>query len=158
MRNSSLLAPLLLAATACSAVPATVTHQASLALEPDPLIYVSAQHERARVDESLRRAGLRLTTGTDAEYVLLVDTGSQKSSQDCGELRNVRYQVRVVPRSSGKAGFSPLSLTVGDDRPALEIKARGWTGSCDPNVYDEMSDSLAREFNGELPAVAAPPE
>ena len=161
MRNSSLLVPLLLAAlaaTACSAVPATVTRKASVALERDPLIYVSAQQDRARVDESLKRAGLRLTTGPGAEYVLLVDTSSEKSSQACGGLRNVRYQLRVVPRSSGKTAFSPLALTVGNDRTTLEIKARGWTGSCEPNVYDEMSDSLAREFNGELPAVAAPLE
>lgn len=157
MRSSSLTAALLLA-VACSTVPAEVTHQKPGALAPDPLIYVSAQHDRERVDESLRRAGLRLTTGSDAEYVLLVDTSSQRSGQDCGALRNVRYQVRVVPTSSTRGAFSPLGLTVGEDRTALEIKARGWTGSCEPSVYDEMSDSLARQFNGELPAVAAPPE
>ena len=115
MRNSSLLVPLLLAAlasSACSAVPAMVTRKTSVPLERDPLIYVSAQQDRARVDESLKRAGLRLTTGPGAEYVLLVDTGSEKSSQDCGGLRNVRYQLRVVPRSSGKTAFRMTLLSI----------------------------------------------
>lgn len=160
MRQAQALVLLLLAAlaaAACGTVPPTVTHQTPIAFEPDPLIYVSAQHDRERVAESLERAGLRLTTGPDAKYVLLVDTGSQKGTRGCGKLRNVRYEVRVVPEPSGRGAFSPLALTVGD-RSALEIKARGWTGSCEPSVYDEMSDFLAREFNGQLPSVAAPPE
>ena len=74
---------------------------------------------------------------------------------------------------SDYAAAYTLRVRVGDNRltdyaPSVHgrnvmvIKARGWTGSCEPNMFDEMSAKLAESFAlapaGEAvpPAVAAP--
>ena len=62
----------------------------------------------------------------------------------CGQKHNVSYSLAVHGSN------------------VMVIKARGWTGSCEPNMFDEMSAKLAESFalapagQAVPPAVAAP--
>jgi hypothetical protein len=121
---------LLSLAPACSTpVPATVTQQPYGPLTENSVFFVIAQRQRARILHSLDDAGLRWTdTWKGADYTLTVDVGSSRGSgKSCGgTVNNVIYTV----------GGSGARIMV--------IKGRGLTGTCTPNVFDDMSRKLAQ--------------
>ncbi len=109
-----------------SQVPATVTmHPIGLIDAKEP-IYVIASTQRDRIVESLRKAGLKPSNKPGpGGYALNVKLGGSRASMDCGTLRNVAYV-----------------MTAGSARIVV-LKGRGHTGTCDPNILDDMSALLA---------------
>jgi hypothetical protein len=84
-----------------------------------------------RVAESLRTAGVQLTESlSEADYTLNVKVGRGRGSNSCGGTSNVAY------------------ILDGGRRHLMVIKARGLTGTCIPNVFDDMSYKLATFFGG----------
>jgi len=92
-------------------------------------IYVISERDRDAVTESLQKAGFGIAQdASSAGYVLRVSIGAKRKTAPCGTVNNVRYALG------------------GDAATVLEIQARGWTGTCSPNVYDDMSAALANAF------------
>jgi hypothetical protein len=112
---------------ACSSdVPPTVTYRPQAPIPRDATIFVLATHQRERIVESIQKAGLAVAESWgDSDYVLDVRLGSSRGSSTCGTIHNVTY---VLKRGSARA---------------IVIKGRGVTGSCVPNIFDDMSVTLA---------------
>ena len=121
--------PLLL--MACSSlVPATVTQAPTVILSKEQTMLLSAGRQRPRIAQSLRDAGVTVVAETsNANYSLHVDVGRHRSNRSCGAMNNVRYMLL-------QAGVR-----------LIVIKGRGWTGSCSPNIFDDMSRTLASYFS-----------
>lgn len=113
----------------CGTVPATIVNPPTGPLTKEPRIFVSAPREDARIAESLDRAGLRVVHETGAQYILHVKIGVARKSQSCGTMNNVAYDLRDAAK----------------DQEVLLIEGRGWTGACEPSIWDEMSQLLARQ-------------
>ena len=60
-----------------------------------------------------------------ADYTLDVRVGRSRYRTSCGSVRNVVY---ILSNASGRL---------------MIIKGRGLTGSCSPNVFDDLSQKLA---------------
>ena len=128
-----ILLALVLLFPACGSVPPTTTTQSPLVLEAEPSFYVTAAKQKPAVVDALRRAGI--VVGDDlleSSHQLRVTLGVDKSFRDCGTLNNVKYTIRLQGRT------------------LLEFAGRGWTGECQPNVFDEMSLELARAIRTAL--------
>jgi hypothetical protein len=122
------LPPVLLLLPSCT-VPPTVTYGPSMAITGKPVISLAARERYARIEQSLRDASLDPTGQWDStSYGLEVRVGRTRSSKSCGTTNNVVY-----------------NLSKGGQR-VLVIKGRGMTGSCNPNVFDDMSQKLATYF------------
>ena len=120
---------LLLLPSCTSVVPATVTYGPSMAITGEPVISLVARRQLARAELSLRDAGLDPTGDWgDTSYRLDVKVGRTRSSRECGTTNNVIY---ILSKKGQRV---------------LVIKGRGMTGSCSPNVFDDMSEKLARYF------------
>jgi len=105
-----------------SPVPPTVTRAPPTPLKANPSIYLQAGVQRPRVAESLRNASVRLTeTFSEADYILTVNVGRRRRTQTCGGSSNVAY------------------ILDGRSSHLMVIKGRGLTGTCAPNVFDDMS-------------------
>ena len=92
-------------------------------------IYVTAARQKADIIQSLRKVGFNIVDNMeDSDYLLRATIGVDQGSQDCGTRNNVRYQIRYRERTVAEAG------------------AKGWTGSCRPNVFDEVSQSLRQQL------------
>ncbi len=124
------LASVFLLLPACSSVvPPTVTWGPVAAITGEPTVSLKANRQLPRIQQSLRSAGLATGVGpADAEYALQVKVGKSRRTKPCGTLHNVVYLLR------GQAGR------------VLVIKGRGLTGTCSPNIFDDMSQTLASFF------------
>jgi hypothetical protein len=92
-------------------------------------IAVQSEQDQASVVASLEQAGFQVKPDSgSAAFLLRVSVGTNRAKASCGRVNNVRYSLDT-------AGST-----------VLEIQARGWTGTCSPNVYDEMSAALAQAF------------
>jgi len=121
--------PVVLAAGCTSPVPPTVTRSPTTPLKANPTIFLQASVQRPRIAESLSQAGVRLAQSLGgADYILNVKVGRRRGSQACGGTSNVAYIL------DGTAGH------------LMVIKGRGLTGTCTPNVFDDMSRTLATYF------------
>ena len=121
----------LLVSGCTSPVPPTVTRTPSISLKAHPAIYLQASVQRARILDSLLGAGIRTANSLEeADYILTVTLGRRRVNMQCGGMHNIVY-------SLGDRGFQ-----------LLEIKARGLTGDCMPNVFDDMSKALVTYFGG----------
>jgi hypothetical protein len=133
------LACALLAAGCVGSAPRIVLAPAR-PLPEAPRVYLAPGMQRGAVLRSLERAGFSVTRDPSASrYTLDVDVGSPLRSQSCGSFANVRY----VLYSRG--------------RKLVEIAARGWTGTCEDSILDEMSRLLATRFAGAVPALRGRP-
>ena len=112
---------------ACSSpVAPTTTVEPHSPLERGAALYVTANRQRPRVVQALRSAGLKTTDQMQSgTYTLVVKVGKSRGSQPCGTTNNVVYDLRSA---GGRV---------------LVIKGRGQTGTCKPNVLDDMSKKLA---------------
>jgi hypothetical protein len=118
--------PVVLAAGCTSPVPPTVTRSPTAPLKANPTIFLQATVQRPRIAESLRQAGVRLAPSFgEADYILNVKVGRRRRTQACGGTSNVAY---ILDGTTGHL---------------MAIKGRGLTGTCTPNVFDEMSQKLA---------------
>lgn len=125
--------------TACADVTPRITRASPTPLGV-PVVYLAAREERSRILQSLEDVGVTVTHDPSAaRYTLQVDVGLHRQKQACGELCNVRYALF----------FRGQKL--------LEIRGRGWTGSCDSNIFDELSRLLATQFDIPVPARIGPP-
>ena len=123
--------PVALAVGCTSPVPPTVTRAPMSPLKAGPAIFLQASVERPRIAESLRQAGVRLAQSYgEADYILNARVGRRRATQACGGTSNVAYIL------DGTAGH------------LMAIKGRGLTGTCTPNVFDDMSRKLASYFGG----------
>jgi len=121
-----LVVPLAFMAACSSHVPATVTLTPPMPIKKDLTIFVLAQRQRERIVQSLRDAGLVVSDEWDnTGYSLTVRVGSNRGSAECGGTNNVDYTLS------------------GAGQRLMVIKGRGRTGSCDPNIFDDMSRKLA---------------
>jgi hypothetical protein len=112
--------------------------QHTLVLEGEPSIYVIAAKQKPAAVASLRRAGIVVVDDlAESSHQLRVTLGVDKSFRDCGTLNNVKYALRSEGRS------------------ILELQARGWTGECQPSVFDEMSQQLARAVRASMASPAS---
>ena len=112
-----------------SPVPPTVTRPPAMSLTANPMIYLQASVQRPRILESLRNARIRVAGSfEEADYILIVVLGDRRVDMKCGGMHNIMYTL------------------VGERVELMEIKGRGLTGECVPNVFDDMSQTLATYF------------
>jgi hypothetical protein len=118
-----------LASGCTSPVPPTVTRAPMTSLNAHPAIYLQANVQRLRILDSLRNARIRIARSFDeADYILTVDVGNRRVDMKCGGMHNIAYIL------------SDKGLRL------MEIKGRGLTEDCTPNVFDDMSQTLATYF------------
>lgn len=127
MRRLGLLA-LGLLAVSCGPKAARIEFERPLPSR-EARVFLVAPAQKERIARSLREAGFELAPDIlDVPYLLRVTVGVRQDLKPCGELTNVKYSLRHQ------------SLDV------VEISAKGWTGDCEPNVFDEMSRELMHVF------------
>ena len=98
-------------------------------LSPNPTVYLQASVQRPRMLGSLRNARIRISESfEEADYILTVVVGKRRVDMTCGGMHNIVYIL-------SENGFQ-----------LMEIKGRGLTGDCIPNVFDDMSQTLATYF------------
>ena len=86
----------------------------------------ASKEQRKNIIRAGEAEGLRFETQPEGNfYTLEVLLGRIHNQNDCGTFRNVIYR---VSQSGARV---------------LVLKARGWTGQCDPGVYDGLSKLLA---------------
>jgi len=125
---------LLVAAVACTTPVAPVTRVLG-PLDPglERLLYVTTNAELENVVADLRLAGFETTADARrTPLVLLVKLGKARSTNSCGSLRNVVYQLRQ--------GGVVVAV----------IKGRGWIGSCHPSILGGMNAALAHLFDSRM--------
>ena len=128
---SLLVVPLALMSACSSHVPATVTVSPQIPIKKGSTIFVLAQVQRERIVKSLVDAGLEVSDQwTGDGYSLTVQVGSSRGRQECGGTHNVAYTLS------------------GAGQRLMVIKGRGRTGSCNPNIFDDMSRKLASAAGG----------
>jgi len=109
-----------------SLVPATVTLSPRMPIKKGSDIFVIAQVQRERIVKSLVDAGFQVSDEwTNDAYSLTVSVGRWRASRACGRVNNVAYVLN------------------GAGRRLMVIKGRGGTTGCEPNVFDDMSRTLA---------------
>ncbi|MBW2542583.1 MAG: hypothetical protein JRF15_10875 [Deltaproteobacteria bacterium] len=126
------IALLIALVSGCTSPMAPVVTRAPAApLSAHPAIYLQSSVQRMRLLASLHSAGIRTTNSTEeADYVLTVIVGKRRVKMQCGGMHNIIYILSDMGRQ------------------LMEIKARGLTGECVPNVFDETSQTLASYFGG----------
>lgn len=128
---ATLLAALLLAwTTACSTHREPVfTFEHVPYLDGDPTIFLIAARDYGHIAASLHASGFEVVTqpGT-TPYALDVKLGSKRATKKCGTLQNVSY------------------LLTASGTEVLQLKGRGYTGFCDPNILEQMTAQLATRF------------
>ena len=119
-------------AMACaSTAPARVTRAPRVPLDANAHFFVTATQQRDRVLQSLDNANLVSTDEwADARYSLEVKFGGSRSKDSCGSVHNVIYRIYE------------------DSRRIMEVKGRGATGACHPNILDDLSRVLAQHAGG----------
>ena len=97
----------------------------------DPVsgVYLVAARQKPRIAESLKRGGVRLVEDLlESPLMLRVTVGNEKGFRSCGTRNNVKYALHL------------------DGVKILEFADEGWTGSCEPNVFDAMSAQLGQKL------------
>ena len=113
----------LLATLGCaSIVEPHVTKGAAMPLDRDRPFFVVAPQQAKRVEEALTKAGFKTTESyEDSVYYLSVKIGQRRSVQSCGTVNNVRYEIKYIGEH------------------IMTLRGRGATGTCTPNIFDEMA-------------------
>ena len=90
-----------------------------------PPIYLTAARQKEQIAAALRQVGFQLVPGVaDSPYLMRVSLGIDQQTRACGTLNNVRYELRTSNES------------------IIVAEAKGWTGSCEPNVLVAVSKEL----------------
>jgi len=123
---SLLVLPLGVISACATRVPATITRTSLVPIQPGTRIYVIAQSQSQRIVKSLVDAGSEVSDRWTGEgYSLTVSIGSSRARRSCGTVNNISYVLN------------------GDGQRLMVLKGRGATGSCEPNVFDDMSRMFA---------------
>ena len=121
-----LIAMLLLQLACTTTVPATVTWSGRFPLDKAGGVWLVATRQRKAILASLQKAGIKIATEYQSvSYSLDVRIGRGRGGRRCGPVNNVAYVLN------------------GPGELLMVIKGRGVTGSCIPNVFDDMSRMLA---------------
>lgn len=129
MRRYAILVLLGFSAACTSPVPPTVTKAPIAPITGRAEVFLSATEQGPRIRKSLRDAGFEVVSSTGAPYTLVVKVGNGRASMECGAVNNVSYDLR-----------SPGGRV-------MVMKGRGRTGTCTPNIFDDMSRKLASYFD-----------
>jgi hypothetical protein len=120
---------LVIAVAGCGPTATAVRVLGPLPLGADRAIFVTAARQKKEIVRALRGAGFDVADRVaDGSSLLRVTLGVEQGSRPCGTLNNVRYQLRV------------------QGRDVIVAEAKGWTGSCEPNVFDEVSREIKRRM------------
>ena len=148
IRWNLVVAALAVLTASCSTVQPFVSSPPTAPLKPNPTIFVAAQRDAARITESLERLGIEVVDEGKPDYLLRAKVGKGKKlakDKDCGPFRSVSYELfDAYIRDDRYLSWDSISR---GDRRVLAIKARGWTGNCSPNVWDDMSRTLVDQFS-----------
>lgn len=122
--------PLLsIALAACSPIAPEVQVFETLPHSIDTPIYVTAARQKDEIIHALRDSGFHVVDRMeDGLRFMRVTIGVDQESRPCGTLNNVRYQLRF------------------EGRNVAEASAKGWTGSCQPNIFDEVSRQMRQRI------------
>ena len=113
----------------CTTKATRAIYERPLPSTEDERIFLVATRQKERIERSLGAAGFALTDDPLATKLFLrVTLGNEKGFRECGTLNNVKFALRHT------------------EQPVLELVAAGWTGTCEPNVLDDMSHELMRRF------------
>ena len=97
----------------------------------DCRLFLVAAQQKAEISASLSAAGFELEDSLlTAPYFLRVTLGNEQGSRSCGALQGVKYSLRR------------------DGAEVLLVAGKGWSGSCQPNLFDLASRELAAAFEG----------
>lgn len=97
---------------------------------PSAAVFVIAARQKTQIENSLHRAGIALAEDiTNAAYLLRVTIGNEKGWRECGTLNNVKFALR---RNS---------------EDIVLITGSGWTGDCNPTIFDRVSKALRDSFS-----------
>jgi hypothetical protein len=108
----------------CSSAP-SVQVESPLPAGIDPILFVTAARQKPEIVAALRAAGFQLVDQPRGDaYLTRVTVGIDQGARDCGTLNNVRFSLRR------------------EQRTVVEVEAKGWTGRCQPNVFDAASRTL----------------
>jgi len=100
------------------------------AIEPLPRgsetpIFITAARQKEAIKQALRNVGFNIVDHLeDSERMIRVTIGAEQGSRACGTLHNVRFQLRI------------------ESHDVAEVRGQGWTGTCQPNILDELSRTL----------------
>jgi hypothetical protein len=115
----------------CSPITPEVRLFGTLPQGIDTPIYVTAARQKNEIISALRGAGFHIVDHMDDSLPFMrVTIGTDQGSQPCGTLNNVRYELRF------------------EGRDVAEATAKGWTASCKPNIFDEVSREMRRRLFG----------
>ena len=118
-------------ALACTTGAPAETAMASFRGSTDRRLFLVAAQQKEEIAASLDAAGFEIVDNLlKAAYFLRVTLGNEQGFRSCGTLQKVKYSLRS------------------EDREVLMITTKGWTGSCQPNVFDLASRDLAAAFDG----------
>jgi hypothetical protein len=127
MRCAALAAVALV--TCCAQETPRATQRGILPAKRDGALFLVAARQKPRIAESLRLAGFEPAADLlDAQFLLRVTVGNEKGFRDCGTLNNVKYSLRM------------------EGQTILEITGSGWTGTCSPNLFDDLSQRLRKSL------------
>ena len=119
--------------TGCSPIAPEVRLFGTLPQGIDTPIYVTAARQKDEIIRALRGAGFHIVDRMDDSLPFMrVTIGVDQGSQLCGTLNNVHYQLRF------------------EGRTVAEASAKGWTASCQPNIFDEVSREMRRRLFGTI--------
>jgi hypothetical protein len=128
--NLFLAAGLQMALACTTGVPAE-TAMGSFHGSTDRRLFLVAAQQKKEIAASLDAAGFEIADNLlHAAYFLRVTLGNEQGFRSCGTLQKVKYSLRS------------------EDREVLLITTKGWTGSCQPNVFDVASHELAAALDG----------
>ena len=120
------------AAQASSAPPATQDERETVFdADTERTLFVVAARQKPRIVRSLAQAGFDVRPNLlEARGYLRVTVGGGQGWRTCGTRNNVKFSLKR------------------EGMPLLELVEKGWTGTCEPNVFDVMSARLMREIAG----------
>ena len=125
---------LLLISSCATVTEPSVTSPPTVPMHSDYPYFVTSAgsaNQKENIVRSMKAAGLTVQAEPQGNfYTLEVVLGGVRDTNSCGSMRNVIYKVTQMGAR------------------IMVIKARGWTGSCTPGIYDEMSKILASNARG----------
>lgn len=97
-------------------------------------IFVTAARQKEEVQRALQEAGFHIVDQiADGSALMRVTIGIDQDSKACGTFNNVRFQLRV------------------ENTNVAEASAKGWTGSCQPNILHITSQDMWQKFSATHP-------
>ena len=131
--RTKLILSLCIALAGCSPIAPEVRVFETLPQGINTPIYVTAARYKDEIKRALRNAGFRIVDRMeDSLRLMRVTIGADQGSQSCGTLNNVRFELRF------------------ENRNVAEASAKGWMGSCQPNLFDEVSREMRQRLFGTI--------